>query len=138
MVTTSLGIVWIFFLSKILMTSTLWYKVDTKLYELILYELTETKLKVEIEHLEMLATIIATTANSSISLRLTPFLGQTRRSNANRLREVVPIANGKLTMVFQFHTFKLLMMLFYTFPICFVWVLIEICVGFLVPRVQNG
>ena len=59
----------------------------------------------------MVATVMAATASSSTGLRPTQFLGQTRGSNANQLREVVPMGTGKFTMVFQFHTFILLMML---------------------------
>ncbi|CBI23318.3 unnamed protein product, partial [Vitis vinifera] len=46
----------------------------------------------------MVATVMAATASSSTGLRPTQFLGQTRGSNANQLREVVPMGTGKFTM----------------------------------------
>ena len=71
----------------------------------------------------MVATVMAATASSSTGLRPTQFLGQTRGSNANQLREVVPMGTGKFTMVFQFHTFILLMMLclFFQFGLSGCW-----------------
>ncbi|CBI23320.3 unnamed protein product, partial [Vitis vinifera] len=41
---------------------------------------------------------MAATASSSTGLRPTQFVGQTRGSNANQLREVVPMGTGKFTM----------------------------------------
>ncbi|RVW46346.1 Chlorophyll a-b binding protein 13, chloroplastic [Vitis vinifera] len=46
----------------------------------------------------MVATVMAATASSSTGLRPTQFVGQTRGSNANQLREVVPMGTGKFTM----------------------------------------
>lgn len=49
----------------------------------------------------MAATLMAATASTSTVLRPNPFLGQSRASNANPLRDVVSIGTPKYTMVYS-------------------------------------
>ncbi|KAK9152514.1 hypothetical protein Syun_010823 [Stephania yunnanensis] len=46
----------------------------------------------------MVATLMAASASTSTVLRASPFLGQTRGSSPNSLRDVVSLGTGKFTM----------------------------------------
>lgn len=49
--------------------------------------------------LPSMASMAATASSSTTVVRATPFLGQTKGSNANTLRDSVSMVNGKFTMV---------------------------------------
>jgi len=61
----------------------------------------------------MAATLMAASASTGTVLKPTPFLGQSRATNANPLRDFVSMGHGKYTMVLSnSHTYSYIAVVF--------------------------